>query len=160
VETLNLPDDLRAFLETGRPLVYDVSRAVPKGITLLPIDRLAVRTLGARIPPDSSLADEDPHAGEVGTYRVPAVDLVGTCRNYSPLGQLVWLPDPAAFGTHDGDHGVLWAFPGVRWSDIAARPVQYLNARWEPGQADARQLRLWELFPWEPRNRPGRSRCS
>jgi hypothetical protein len=135
VAALNLPEDLVDFLGAGRALSYDESRCTPKGVTLLPLDRLSVRTVGARARESSDLSEEDPHAGGSGYYRVPAVSLVGTCRNYRPAGLLVWLPDSEVFGSWDDDHHTLWVFPGVNWSRIAADPVPYLNACWSPRRA-------------------------
>jgi hypothetical protein len=148
--SLYLPDDLRDFLAPGRRLEYDPARCQPGVVTLVALDQLAVRAVGARIPLSAELADDDPHMGERGYYLVPAVSLVAACQHYRPAGVLLWLPDAEVFATWDDDHRTLWAFPGVGWSQIVADPVPYLNGCWEPERAGAEQLRLWESYEWQP----------
>jgi hypothetical protein len=83
-------------------------------------------------------------------YLVRAVSLVGTCEIYHPAGVLLWLPDAEMFGSWDDDHSTLWVFIGLAWPQIAADPVRYLNACWEPEEAGAEQLPLWESCESEP----------
>jgi hypothetical protein len=147
---LNLPDDLRAFLDAERQLAYDAARCECGAVALVPLDQLTLGTLGARVSPYSDLIEEDPHAGERGVYVVPAVSLVGACRGYWPGGLLVWLPESEVYGSFDRDHRVLWVFPGITWTDIVADPVPYINACWHPRAVHTAQLRLWECCEYQP----------
>jgi hypothetical protein len=150
----NVPDDLRSFLQSGCTLSYDEAQCTPKGVALQGFDKLVAQPLTVRIKENSDLAEEDPHAGERGHYRVSAVSLIRSCTNYRPAGLLVWLPDQEVYGTWDDDHHVLWVFPGASWSQIAANPVPYLNSLWSRKTREvvgAEQLRLWQCCEFEER---------
>jgi hypothetical protein len=150
----NVPNDLRAFLQSGGALSCDEAQCTAKAIELQSLDKLVALVLTVRIKADSDLGAEDPHAGELGYYRVSAVSLVRSCRNYRPAGLLVWLPEQEVYGTWDDDHHVLWVFPGAIWPQIAANPLPYLNALWSRQTRQvvgAQQLRWWECCEFEER---------
>ena len=139
---LNLPDDLAAFLRTGRQLEYHDDEA---GIvTSLPLDRLRVEFF-----PMSSTSPEDPHGGE-GSYLVKGVRLIASgydliTPNLGPVASLLWLPLDKRYGWWDGDHGTIGVFgPDVGWSDITRDLPQYINPEW----GLARSAAVTDLIPW------------
>jgi hypothetical protein len=85
----NVPDELRSFLKSGCVLSYDEAQCTPKGVALQALEKLVVQLLTVRIKENSDLAEEDPHSGERGYYRVSAVSLIGGA---VPLVRLIMRP--------------------------------------------------------------------
>jgi hypothetical protein len=145
---LRLPGDFVEFLQKGLQLKYDPVQAQPGRLLLLDLDELTLGTVNVSLE-ESPLADSDPNAEKNGYYVVPAVNLVAACEAYSPNGILVWLPNEREFGTWDCDHYVLRVFPGVSWSQIAADPVPYLDAQWDPETVANDYLVPWPRYPFK-----------
>lgn len=140
---VELPDDLREFLASGRQLAYDAATCEAGRVTLRALADLRIE----RFPVDlqsSDLAAEDPHRGELGCWLVPGVDLVATAGgDHDPRGLLLWLPVERRFGIWDPDHGSLRLFrDGTTWSEIAAEPASFIDAQWDEG-VPTEQLRAW-----------------
>jgi hypothetical protein len=133
--SVEVPDDLRAFLSARKRLKYDADECEPGRIKLLPISKLATGQVWINARP----ADDprgDPYAGEDGHYAVPAINLVAEAEGYDPEYILLWLPGEGLYGTWDSDHAELLVFPGVTWSDIVDDPLPFIAAQWdgpEPG---------------------------
>jgi len=126
MNSFNLPDEAVEFLRARRQFEYDHHRIEVGGVKLNGLDELKMGEVWI----GTELAD-DPHAGENGYYAIPAMSLIGECKNYNPEFILLWLPNERLFGTWDCDHWVLKVFRGAGWSDIAANPATYLNAQWD-----------------------------
>jgi hypothetical protein len=150
MDSLQLPDDLIAFLDAGRQLEYDPATCEAGAVTLLPRSMLKLSTFGAQCGGTPHEAD-DPHKG-LGVYLVPGVDLVGSCTgDYEPEGLLVWLPGERSFGVWDSSHDYLLVFgPSVSWSQIVGSPSRYINSQWEFEdlvRAPADFLVPWPRYP-------------
>jgi hypothetical protein len=147
VDELRLPGDLVAFLEAGKQLTYDASACEAGLVVLMSRDGLRLRTFAMHCA-STPLADDDPHRGESGCYRVPGVDLVADCSgDYTPEGLLIWLPEELRFGTWDCDHDLISVFgPEVTWTQIANTPARFLNAQWEFDDLDRAPAEF--LVPW------------
>jgi hypothetical protein len=129
MSTLNLPDDLEAFLQSGARLEYDVDTVEPGLVGLAPLPELELGVVWINSD-ESPLEDDDPHAGEDGYYEVPAVSLTNECEAYDPEFILLWLPNEQLFGSWDCDHWDLFVFRDTSWSDIAADPARYVDVQW------------------------------
>ena len=123
----DLPPDLVEFLRSGRSLNYDPTEAEPGAVVMRTCPPLITLWVDSS---DRPWHASDPHAGEVGYYAVPVVDLIADCEGFDPAGVLVWIPREQAFGTWDADHWDLIVFRDVLWSHIEADPIPYLNAQW------------------------------
>ena len=149
MDPLQLPDDLVAFLDAGQQLEYDPATCEAGAVTLLPHSKLRLRTFGAHC--GTRHEADDPHPG-VGVYRVPGVDLVGSCTgDYEPEGLLVWFPGEQSFGVWDSSHDYVLVFgPEVSWSEIVRSPARYINAQWafeDLERASAEFLVPWPKYP-------------
>jgi hypothetical protein len=142
-ERLDLPSDLVDFLTRGAPLIYDTFKCECGQVTLLPLDNLALATIDVE---PTSLRN-DPHRGEDGNYAVPAVNLIAAAEHYDPEFILCWIPKLEQFATYDTDHQVLQIFPDIHWTDIAADPLTYVNAQWNPRPTVP--PKLWPHFPFK-----------
>ena len=141
--SLNLPDDLRDFLASGRELEYDPAECENFGrVNLRQLTKLRVIKYPTRPTEDGRVPwlDDDPHKGEEGYYYVQLVDLVSESEQCPAAadGILVWLPEERLFGYWQTDYSALWTWEGVSWSDIVADPLRFLNAE-HPGD---------EFKPW------------
>jgi hypothetical protein len=145
VESLQLPDDLIAFLDSGGRLEYDPATCEAGEVTLLPLSALRLRTFTARGGPAHQTGD--PNFGR-GVYRVSGVDLIATCTgDYEPEGLLLWLPGERSFGVWDPSHDYLMVFGmEVSWSQIVKSPARYINAQW--GFEDLDRAPAEFLCPW------------
>jgi len=81
---------------------------------------------------------------------VPAYDFVAECEEYDSEGILIWLPDQKVFGSWDSENWDVIIFPNVTWPEIAANPVKYLNAMWEPEAAHCKYLQPYPDYPFQP----------
>lgn len=146
VNSLQLPDDLVAFLNAGRQLDYDPTTCEAGTVTLLPFSELQMRTFGAQSFGTPHEAD-DPHPGP-GVYEVPGVDLIASCTgDYEPEGLLVWFPGEQSFGVCDPSHDYILIFgPAVSWSEIAMSPARFINAQWEFEDLDRAPAEF--IVPW------------
>jgi hypothetical protein len=142
---LELPDDLREFLDCGRQLSYAFNECEAGRITLLSLELLKLELFPTDVdngPLDNSA---DPHHGQLGCYLVPAVSLVAECDGYDPGGLLLWIPSEASFGTWDSSHTLIEAFdPSVSWAEIASDPLPHINSFW----GEERVGGLAPLVPW------------
>ncbi|MBA4148070.1 MAG: hypothetical protein H0X66_08120 [Verrucomicrobia bacterium] len=148
MSAIRLPDDLVTFLSKGLQLDYDGSKCEPGHIKLL---AMGAHTVGeVWIEPDNdSLGDQNPHAGEDGYYAIPAVNLVAESEAYDPEFILLWLPEACLYGTWDSDHWDLRVFPGITWMQIAASPLKYVNAQWDPDSVDSKVFVPWPQYPFK-----------
>lgn len=147
-----VPDDLRNFLLNRHELQYDASKCEPGRIRLLSDTELAVGEVWVCV----ESGDDDPHVGENGYYTVPAVNLVAASNLPDSSYILLWLPDEKLYGTWDGEHYHLFAFPGVAWTDIVADPVRYIDTLWN-GPWSEEHAEPFVPYPKYP-FRPGRPR--
>jgi hypothetical protein len=145
MQTFNLPKETVEFLQEGRQLEYDHSRIEAGEVKLKRLDEL---TLG-EVWIDNELPG-DPHAGEDGSYIVPAVSLTGECQHYLPEFILLWLPHEKLFGAWDCDHGVLKVFRNTSWSEIVANPAPYLNAQWDVYDKLGTEFVPWPQYEFRP----------
>ncbi len=141
---LNLPVDLREFLQAQRQLQYNPEECEAGKVGLnilleLQLVNLLVNTYA------TPLEQEDPHDGEMG-YLVPAISLTNSCEGYSPEFLLLWLPTENLFGNFDIEHGHLLVFPQASWTDIVENPVAYLNSQWEPENRVSAHFRPWPKY--------------
>ena len=121
-------------------------------VTFKALDSLVVTQFGVHCG-SLPFASEDPHAGKLGTYAVPGVDLVATCAgDYDPEGLLVWFPGESRYGFHDPDHDQAFLFPEeTRWSSLLESLGGYLEAQWAPldsGPTRPEALRPWPQYLW------------
>jgi hypothetical protein len=126
-----IPEDLGDYLKSKKQLEYDASQCVPGQISLLEYETLEIGEVYIDSE-ESPLIKTDPHAGEIGYYAVPAVNLVADCDGFDPDGILIWLPDQKCYGTWDCDHYDVLVFPHATWTEILANPLVYINAQWKP----------------------------
>lgn len=77
-------------------------------------------------------------------FPIPAYDLLSDVPGYSPLGALIWLPTINQFGSCDSQHGVLYSFPDVTWSEILESPEKFVNCQWYPERVDHDLIRPWQ----------------
>lgn len=142
---MNIPDDLHAFLlrPENRTLllpgcqVAEVALFAPDELNEVSRD---VGTADFALQEGWDDWDTMPHQ----RYDFRAVELVKTCRNYSPQGIMLWLPDIGVYGQWDCDHHKIITFPGVSWSDIVRNPTLYFDAMWNPSRVAHEYLRPWE----------------
>ena len=147
---LNLPEDLVAFLNSGRKLEYDASRCECGRIGLLPLSSLEPGRVWVT-PEFTALEESDPHKGEEGYYEVPAVNLVGECPAYDPEFILLWLPEDRLFGGWDSDHGILIVFPDATWTDVVRDPLQYIQSQWDEDYCHVGRLFVpWPKYEFKP----------
>jgi hypothetical protein len=149
--SLDLPEDLRAFLAAGKALEYDPADCDAGAIQLVPLDQLALQLFpmytDSDAMTDANLNADDPHRGEDGYYLVEGVNLVQECDDYDPCGLLMWFPLERCYGIWDSSHWHISVFrPEHTWSRIAADPVLYVNAGWGDLIRDWPPLR--PLIPW------------
>lgn len=149
---MEIPADLRSFLNAKKQLEYDVDECEMGAIELLPLESLQLHRFPTDVdngPLDNS---SDPHYRQMGCYLVPAVSLIAECEGYDPFGLLLWFPVEKCYGTWDSSHTLLEAFsPDVTWSDIAKEPAKYLNAFWdEPGIGGLQPLIPWPHHEYDP----------
>lgn len=134
--TDQLPPDLLAFLDSGEGFTYRPNQCECGAVTLYParevkLIELRVNSYG------SDWVAADPHKDDIGSYIVPAYDLVASCEGYLPRGILVYVPALECYATHDDDHGDLRVFPAeTTWAEIADHPTLYLNENWYPGSGE------------------------
>ncbi len=152
MESLQLPEELVAFLNSERQLEYEPDTCEAGAVTLLPRTAMKLRMFGAHCGGTPHEAD-DPHDGP-GVYLVPGVDLVASCtNNYEPEGLLVWLPGEQSFGVWDPDHDYLLVFGSeVSWSKIVSSPARHINTQWAfegLDRAPAEFLVPWPKYPHE-----------
>ena len=91
--SLNLPDDLRDFLASGRQLEYDPAQCENFGrVKLRQLTKLRVIKYPTRPTEDGRVPwlDDDPHKGEDGYYYVPLVDLVSECEQRPSCSRCVF----------------------------------------------------------------------
>lgn len=138
---MKLPDDLIAFLESGAKLEYEASECECGQVILLPIHKLKLDTVALDGQSLYGIAN-DPNAGKGGYYQIEAVNLVSACDGYDPEFILAWLPKSQLYGTWDCDHLAMTVFPGASWSDIAKKPLPFINAQWENDDVGV------PLVPW------------
>lgn len=143
VDKLGLPEDCLAFLRAGRQLEFDPRKTEIGPVRLKPLahlrfDMLTVTTKG------TPLERKDPHRLEKGYYSLKVVDLIDECDAYRPEGLLAWFCDYGVFGSWDDDHHTALVFPNASWTQIAADPVKYLDAQWNPGRKNAKYLEPWK----------------
>jgi hypothetical protein len=144
---MNLPDDLRQFLETKQELQYSWGECEVGQIKLLELHELEIQLFPTDVDNGPFDHSADPHHREMGCYLVPAVSLVAECENYEPQGILLWIPGDRCFGTWDDSHTLIEAFdPSVTWTQIVAAPLSYIEAFWGGGQG--RIGGLAPLVPW------------
>jgi hypothetical protein len=156
IADIELPDDLIQFLRQGKQLEYERSQAAP--------GRIALYDLGQHILTEAYVDSEnhpfaysDPHAGEDGYYPVPAVGLVSACEYFDPPDSiLMWLPEWKLFATWDDDHWDLRVFPHITWSQIAANPLPYINAIWQPENVENELFVPWLAYPHKHEFKRGR----
>jgi hypothetical protein len=147
MDDLWLPEELGTFLKLGRQLEYDYHAAEPGRIAL--VDHHSLQLNNAWVTSKGKEhAARDPNRGRRGRYQIPRVDLVSKCDRYFPEGILVWIPTRGEFGTWDYDHGDIWIFPDVCWSEIASDPLPYLNAQWYPDSVEVEWLVPWPGYPF------------
>lgn len=143
-EMVPLPEDLTEFLKRGRQLEYDHKNCECGKVTLLALGRHELEEIWIDGRALSDIA-EDPNRGTEGYYAIPAVNLVADCSGYDPEHILSWLPESRMYCSWDDNHGVATVFPNKTWSDLAADPLPYLNAQWEPTPLGD----FWQpLVPW------------
>ncbi len=133
---VNLPQDLKDFLQSGRELKYDHLKCELGKITLKKFDDLKVAEVKIDSQ-ESPIYDNDPNKDKDGYYLVPVISLIEECENYESEFALVWLPNENLFGSWDCDHWDLktflklsW-FSKLKWKDIVENPLLYLNAKWD-----------------------------
>jgi hypothetical protein len=156
---LNLPADLIAFLRAGRQLQYDPATCEAGVVTLLPVEDLKVELFPMECQ-STDVADEDPHRDGEGCYLVEGVNVVAASTGeYDPIGLLLWLPRDGLYGSWDGSHSVILAFPpDVSWTKIAQAPARYINAQWQDVFDDSAPiacLKPWTLHPYNAEPVPG-----
>lgn len=149
-----LPKDLVVFLQNGNQLDYDPASCEIGAAKLKSLNEISYIELSIDSS-DSPLKDFDPNAEASfgGSYCVPAIDLVGHCDDYSPVGILVWFPDLSVYGTYDPDHLDAWVFPDCSWEDIVKDPPKFLNTQWVYPK-DFQYLVPWPLFDFVPGQKP------
>ena len=76
-------------------------------------------------------------------FPIEVFDLLKEVPGYSARGVLIWLPGILEFGSFDTDHGVVYSFPDVPWSQILESPEKYVNCQWHPDRVDHQLLRPW-----------------
>lgn len=135
-----LPPDLWEFLSSGEQLQYDPAKAEAGKVRLHATKDLRIGRVYA-----APLSELDPNRGNSGVYRIPVISLVASCGTYDPAYLISWLPFEHAYAVFDGDHALVTVFPDATWTDIAAAPLDYLNALWdrEPVVPVVR-----EEYPW------------
>lgn len=145
----DLPTDLVGFLAEGRELEYDRWGCEVREVELLSLRGLRLERLPVQTR-ESRFSAQDPHSGEIGSYLVLGVNLVGeTFSAYDPVGILMWLPIEQRYGVwsaYDEDRIILLFGPEVTWTHIAADPVRHINAGWPALYPDAAPVE--ELLPW------------
>lgn len=144
---IKLPDDLKEFLAANRQLEYSAADCECGQVILLP---LGEHELGEVWVDGQSLYDiaPDPNKDIEGYYAVPAVNLVESCDGYDPEHILSWIPDSNLYISWDCDHWAITMFPEVTWREIAASPLQYINAQWE-SPSIGQTLIPWPQFPFK-----------
>jgi hypothetical protein len=144
---LELPADLVAFLTAGQQLEYDPAPCEAGAVTLLLLSKLKMERFPVETG-DLRNCEDDPHYPEVNSYLVLAVNLVAACSgDYDPVGLLLWLPVEKRYGVWDSSHCTIQMFgPEVAWKQIAARPVQHINAGWSGIDPDSPPME--DLVPW------------
>jgi len=140
---LGLPADLIAFLEEGRELAYDPEGTEIGLVGLKPLSHLRVSTITVTTM-DTPMERKDPHRDEDGYYELRIVDFIGESDDQDPEGLLAWFCDYAMFGAWDNDHHTAIGFPKATWSAIAANPVKYLDAQWNPDDRVGKHIEPWK----------------
>ena len=149
----NLPQDLIDFLRNKKRLRYDYALCQAGKIKLKNIHDLSIEDVYVDSE-ESPLSKDDPNAGKKGYYAVPAISLVAECQGYDPDGILVWVPDISMFGSWDCDHWDLLVFPNITWTQIAANPLPFINAQWQPHIVSCEFFAPWNIYeftkgkPW------------
>jgi hypothetical protein len=149
----DVPDDLLAFLRAGRQLRYKAADCEAGRVTLFTPDKLREVVFDAQTY-GTPAVKKDPHRAQAGTYGVTGIDLVAKCGGgYDPDGLLVWFHGEQRYGTVDTSHDYVLLFArDVRWADIVAAPVRYLNAQWafeDEDVAPTEYLEPWHRYPWK-----------
>jgi hypothetical protein len=151
VTSLNLPDDLAAFLRG--PGAGPLDAGAYGTLRLVPLEQLHLETLELT-PNYSPFARDDPHRYDGGYYAVPAVNLVEgepDWPSYFPRLAFVWLPNEGRYGSFDQDHGELMLFrSGLEWAEIAADAEAYLLAGESCGseRVPMECLKPWPKYPY------------
>lgn len=147
---LNLPRDLVEYLTSGGGLTLDTEDSEAGILTLHPLADLRLGTANVDSN-ESPLKADDPHAGESGSYEVPAVSLTAFCEAYDPEGILLWLPNEELFGSWDNDHYDLFVFPGATWDTIIRNPVPYVDTQWDTDRQVGQHFRPYPQYPFTTR---------
>jgi hypothetical protein len=148
VSKIGLPADLVAFLRARKQLEYDSEKCEAGKLEILAPSELKFH----RFPVETSGSDsfeQDPHFPEANSYLVLGVNLVKSCRDYEPVGLLIWLPVEKRYGIWDSSHCTIRMFPAdATWSGIAADPVRYVNAGWGLNDLVTEELIPWKEHPY------------
>ena len=134
MDSSDLPTDLIRFLESGRSLEYDSTGLELGDVTIHCASDIELKEFAINSEHNAKWAVEDPHHDDSGCYCVPAFDLLKSCSNYSPVGQLIYIPKLSVYGQFDSDHRAITYFPRITWWNIVGDPRRYLNAQWQPQQ--------------------------
>jgi hypothetical protein len=149
---LQLPADLVASLSSGMQLRYPVTECECGQVVLLTLDELVGDELV--IMPDygtmsakeiEAESGHDPHEEDGGYYATIGVNLILDAEEYPPDFLLTWLPELKCYGGFNIDTDQLFVFPGATWTDIAAAPLDYLNASWRDVSD---RITVVKVLPW------------
>lgn len=143
---LDLSSDLVAFLSEGCQLVYDADSSDIGAITLKGMDQLTRSTV--EVFPGCQALIDDPYEDLEGLYQIEVVELIATSEDYDPEGLFCWIVALGCYGCIDPEHGDVFTFPGVSWTQIVEAPLTYLDAQWNDGKS-ARQALPWLHFPFQ-----------
>ena len=147
MDELHLPDDFKQFLQNRQQLNFDSTQCETGAIALNSLSELKLSTFLLQTYA-SPIEEDDPHREQAGFYHVPAVSLLKECENYYPQMLLVWLPQESLFGTGDEEHGHLLVFSGATWTNIASKPIPYLEAQWTPDSDKVKYLCPWPRYDY------------
>lgn len=143
---LRLPADLVEFFAAGKQLEYDAEDSDASTLTLVPLSELRLE----RFPVETGalpVYEQDPHYPDVKSYLVLGVNLVASCSgDYEGAGWFIWFPVERRYGMWDSSHcGIRLFGSEVTWEQIAADPVEYIEAMWaQPGYGPP----VEDLVPW------------
>lgn len=100
---------------------------------------------------------DDPNIGSDGYYWIEMLDLIREVNDYECDGLLVWIPEIKQFGTCDCDHGVIYIFKDIGWTEILENLFTYVNTQWiyngEIAKSLKKQYQIFDIYdycnPWE-----------
>lgn len=141
-----LPEDLLDFLAKGRQLSRTRQTSITGRIELVRPDDLDITTL--RVPPGCQSLPDDPYDSLPGHYELKVVDLIADCEEYDPEGLLCWVVSHRMFASTDLEHGDIFVFRDVGWSDIAREPSRYIDVQWNSAGRGADRVLPWREFPF------------